>query len=87
MIFLSLLITITRVSTQNITTGHVGFERALGLLDSWIDNELGGWKKHSKLSKRLKWMSNRLAANLNDGCVLLPTKEDIDTLDNVWTLG
>ena len=69
-------------SAQNLS-GHERFERAFGLLETWIDTELGAWKKHDKLSNRLAWMSNRVSMNMNDGCVLAPDPAELEEIDNV----
>ena len=64
-------------------TEHERFDRAFGLLDTWIDTELGAWKKHDKLSNRLTWMKNRVNMNLSDGCVLAPDPAELEEIDNV----
>ena len=70
-------------SAQNLS-GHERFERAFGLLETWIDTELGAWKKHDKLSNRLEWMSDRLLKNLNEGCVVAsPDLAELEEIDNV----
>ena len=69
--------------TENMQTGHDRFERAFGLLDDWIEENVGDWKKRTKLENRLDWMAERLASNLNDGCVLMPSQDDLDDIDNV----
>ena len=65
-------------------TGQERFERVFSLLDTWIDTELVGWKKHDKLSNRLEWMSDRLLKNLNEGCVVAsPDLAELEEIDNV----
>jgi len=50
------------------------FDRGMDLLENWINDELGDWKKHTKLLTRYGWMRERLTENMVGDCVKKPTQ-------------
>ena len=52
-------------------------DRVVGLMHDWIDTNIPDWKRVDKVRNRLDWMSDRLSANLNDGCRMEPDEVDL----------